>query len=104
MNQKRISFWFRWGTLDVSIHKIHYDGKIKIEDYAVSRYTRLGGDNFDKLVAQRLMEIYLDENSIERSSLEDIEKNKLEKQFLQIAEEVKIELSKNWEQWNIWFR
>ena len=40
------------------------------------------------------MEIYLDENSIERSSLEDIEKNKLEKQFLQIAEEVKIELSK----------
>ena len=82
------------GTLDVSIHKIHYDGKIKIEDYAVSRYTRLGGDNFDKLVAQRLMEIYLDENSIERSSLEDIEKNKLEKQFLQIAEEVKIELSK----------
>lgn len=42
------------GTLDVSLHKVKaYDESfnVDVEDIAISRYTRIGGDNFDELLA-----------------------------------------------------
>jgi molecular chaperone DnaK (HSP70) len=42
------------GTLDVSLHNVQadYDSlNVNVEDIAISRYTRIGGDNFDELLA-----------------------------------------------------
>lgn len=42
------------GTLDVSLHRVQadYDAlDVSVEDIAISRYTRIGGDNFDELLA-----------------------------------------------------
>lgn len=43
------------GTLDVTIHKVSYKDDIPyVEDIAISRYTKLGGDDFDELIAEDL--------------------------------------------------
>lgn len=44
------------GTLDVSLHKVWRDEneEVKFEDYAISRHTLVGGDNFDTLFARYL--------------------------------------------------
>ncbi|MDD5936295.1 MAG: Hsp70 family protein [Clostridiales bacterium] len=44
------------GTLDVSIHKVSYsdNGMMNIEDIAIARYTSIGGDDFDELLAKDL--------------------------------------------------
>lgn len=42
------------GTLDVSLHRVQadYDAlDVNVEDIAIGRYTRIGGDNFDELIA-----------------------------------------------------
>jgi molecular chaperone DnaK (HSP70) len=42
------------GTLDVSLHTVQADYEsieLNVEDIAISRYTRIGGDNFDELIA-----------------------------------------------------
>ena len=47
------------GTLDVSLHKVqaNYDNMdLNVEDYAISRYTRIGGDNFDESIAHFFQE------------------------------------------------
>ena len=50
-------FDFGGGTLDVTLHKIGYaeDGNLNIKDLAISRYTLLGGDNFDELLATDML-------------------------------------------------
>ena len=43
------------GTLDVSLHNVFYEpkkNKLLIQDSVVSRYTAIGGDNFDMLLAE----------------------------------------------------
>lgn len=43
------------GTLDVTLHKVGYRNEIPyVEDIAISRYTKLGGDDFDELIAEEL--------------------------------------------------
>nr|WP_302595655.1 Hsp70 family protein [uncultured Cellulosilyticum sp.] len=44
------------GTLDVSLHKVWRDEneEVKFEDYAISRHTLVGGDNFDILFSRYL--------------------------------------------------
>ena len=43
------------GTLDVTLHKVGYRDDIPyVEDIAISRYTKLGGDDFDELIAEDL--------------------------------------------------
>ncbi|MDN5343761.1 MAG: molecular chaperone DnaK [Oceanotoga sp.] len=81
------------GTLDVSLHKVFYDKKIQIEDYAVSRYTKIGGDNFDELLAKELLIKFISAYEIDYESLNEVEKMSINKKFSQIAEEAKIELS-----------
>ena len=44
------------GTLDVTLHKVGYKDEIPyVEDIAISRYTKLGGDDFDELIAEDLL-------------------------------------------------
>lgn len=47
------------GTLDVSLHQVTggEKNKLDIEDSIVSRYTAIGGDNFDNLLATHFLEI-----------------------------------------------
>ncbi len=53
------------GTLDVSLHSVNFnkpdDLLVNIEDIAISRYTDIGGDNFDEKLAEILFEGYLKE-------------------------------------------
>lgn len=83
------------GTLDVTLHKVEYsDEKIlNIDDIAISRFTLLGGDNFDELIAadmlKRFEAAYDIKVSIKRK--EEV-MSKLRKQ----AERLKIDLSQTY--------
>lgn len=45
------------GTLDVTLHRVGYteEGILNIRDLAISRYTLIGGDNFDELIAADML-------------------------------------------------
>ncbi|MEJ5350981.1 MAG: Hsp70 family protein [Melioribacteraceae bacterium] len=82
------------GTLDVSYHYVHRDnnsGFLEIDDIAVSRYTQLGGDNFDTVLANHLFQSFKKNNRIENMS--DFDMNITFSQFIDIAEDAKIKLS-----------
>ena len=81
------------GTLDVSLHKVHRQPaqyKLGIEDIAIGRYTKLGGDNFDKLLANHFLEAY--SNRLPQDP-NDYDIHLLESEFQVYAELAKIELS-----------
>lgn len=80
------------GTLDISLHKVCYgrDRQLEVEDFAISRYTRLGGDDFDRAVAGYFMDIFARKVSL--SALNEQEMAILEQRFLRFAEEAKIDL------------
>ena len=100
------------GTLDVSLHRVSYpqgQHELNIEDIAIGRYTRLGGDDFDKLLAEHFLEAY---SSRLPQNLSRYDLNLLESEFQVYAELAKIDLSKkaflkdqqgidNWESNNI---
>ncbi len=93
-NKHILVFDLGGGTLDVSFHNVIFNTKentVDIEDIAVSRYTRIGGDDFDELLAKRFKESFLEENKIKIES--DFEKNELDAKFIQFAEEAKLEIS-----------
>lgn len=51
------------GTLDVSLHLISQGEKgdlLNIEDLAISRYSQIGGDNFDRLIAEKLCNEFIE--------------------------------------------
>ena len=81
------------GTLDVSLHKVHRQPdqyKLDIKDIAIGRYTQLGGDNFDKLLANHFLEAY--SNRLPQDP-NDYDIHLLESEFQVYAELAKIELS-----------
>lgn len=84
------------GTLDVTIHRIGRtpEGLLNIRDLAISRYTRLGGDNFDELLAadmlKRFEEMYGITVSVKR-------KEEVLCRLRQLAEQLKTELSLQYE-------
>lgn len=83
------------GTLDVSLHEVNYDddkNKINIEDYSISRYTQIGGDNFDLILAERLKR-ELNKKGLDFEKLSDYEKNEIEIKLLRLAEDSKIDLN-----------
>lgn len=83
------------GTLDVSLHKVNYDEvneKIDIQDLAISRYTQIGGDNFDKCIANYFKEKLI-EKGVKTSLLNDYENNLLEMKLIELAENVKLDLN-----------
>lgn len=87
------------GTLDITLHEIakrvdHQD-VLKVDEIATNRYTLLGGDDFDKKIAETMFERYL--NSY-RNHPDVITKLKHEEktvmpQMLAYAESLKIDLS-----------
>ena len=82
------------GTLDVSLHRVFYpqgEHELNIEDIAIGRYTRLGGDDFDKLLADYFLEAYSNRLS---QNLSRYDLNLLESEFQVYAELAKIDLSK----------
>ena len=81
------------GTLDVSLHRVSYHQEqytLNIEDLAISRYTRIGGDDFDQKLADRFLEIYEDRFP---NNLDDSQIDMLKSTFREYAEQAKIDLS-----------
>lgn len=81
------------GTVDVSLHKVHHQPgqyKLDIKDIAIGRYTQLGGDNFDKLLANHFLDAY--SNRLPQDP-DDYDIHLLESEFQVYAELAKIELS-----------
>lgn len=89
------------GTLDVSLHRVKYEesqnalqidsefGPMKKE--LKSRFTKIGGNNFDKKLAEFLKKKYQARTS--NQSMTDEEDKELKQQFQQYAENAKIQLS-----------
>jgi len=65
------------GTLDVSLHSVNFnnpdDPLINIEDIAISRYTDIGGDNFDEKLTDVVFERYLDEYNLKLGDYSNLE-------------------------------
>ena len=81
------------GTLDVSLHRVFYpqgQHELDIEDIAIGRYTRLGGDDFDKLLADHFLKAY---SSRLPQNLSRYDLNLLESEFQVYAELARIDLS-----------
>ena len=80
------------GTLDVTLHRVSCtrEGIYDIKDLAISRYTLLGGDNFDRLLAADMLHRFEETNGIKVSiKRRDEVLGKLQK----LAEHLKMELS-----------
>lgn len=80
------------GTLDVTIHKVGRTekGVLNIKDLAISRYTLLGGDNFDELLAEDMLKRFEKSNEIKVSIRR---KEEVMCKLRKMAEKLKIELS-----------
>lgn len=84
------------GTLDVTLHKVGYseDGSLNIKDLAISRYTLLGGDNFDELLALDMLNRFEDMYGIKVSIKR---KDEVMCKLRKLAEHLKMELSMAYE-------
>ena len=83
------------GTLDVTIHRVGYreDGVLDIRDLAISRYTLLGGDNFDELLAEDMLKRFEKTNGIKVSIKR---REEVMCRLRKMAEKVKMELSETY--------
>jgi len=65
------------GTLDVSLHNVTFSSPdnpiVNIEDIAISRYTDIGGDNFDEKLTDYLFEKYCEEYQLKLRDYSDSE-------------------------------
>ena len=77
------------GTLDVTLHKVSLcdNQKLSVEEIAVSRYTDIGGDNFDKKLAEHFLCIRKKKHPTFPIN------NSIERQYQEYAEQAKINLS-----------
>lgn len=80
------------GTLDVTLHKVGYNenGMMSIEDIAIARYTQIGGDNFDALLAKAMFERFEEQNGI---NVPSHRKDEVMCTLTKKAEQAKIELN-----------
>ncbi|MGL4861638.1 MAG: Hsp70 family protein [Cetobacterium sp.] len=84
------------GTLDVSLHEVYYnqtDNRVNIQDFAISRYTQIGGDSFDELLAIHLKQL-LEKKGLNTEALSNFDKNTLFMKLLKLAEDTKIDLNR----------
>ena len=98
-------FDFGGGTLDVSLHEVSYgrdmyDLQIDSDDKEVSRFTKIGGNNFDRKLANFLLGKYQGEESNQPCNLP--EGKGLAAKFQLYAEVAKIELCSRSEIWKIY--
>lgn len=83
------------GTLDVSLYKVSKNDKdelLNIEDMAISRYTQIGGDNFDYLIAKNLCKQFVDMYQGELKIDEQVTKE-IMSIFVKKAENLKLNMS-----------
>ena len=81
------------GTLDVSLHNVSYQQEqhtLNIEDLAISRYTQIGGDDFDQKLADHFLEVYANRLP---NDFDDSQMNMLKSELREYAEQAKIDLS-----------
>ena len=80
------------GTLDVTIHKVGYINgtMMNIEDIAISRYTQIGGDNFDELIAEAMYKRFV---NMYKLNIHDRRKEEVMSKLRTRAERVKIEMT-----------
>ncbi len=82
------------GTLDVSLHEMKQkQGELHIDDLAISRYTQLGGDVFDRLLASYFLKLFVEHNKINFEELSELDQYEVEIKFFSAAEEVKKEIT-----------
>lgn len=87
------------GTLDVTIHKVGYKNEIPyVEDIAISRYTQIGGDDFDELIARDLYRRFEEQCEI---TIPQNRKEEVMCKVRKIAERLKIEVSQYYDNANI---
>ena len=84
------------GTLDVTLHQVSQgeNGILNIRDLAISRYTLLGGDNFDELLAADMLRRFEETNGIKVSVRR---KEEVMCRLRKLAEHLKTELSMAYE-------
>lgn len=81
------------GTLDVALYEVYNNEKYNfpiIDELAVGRYTRIGGDDFDQLIAKDLVDRFLDYTGY---SSNDVNIPELTQIMESRAEYLKLELS-----------
>lgn len=81
------------GTLDVALYKVYNNKEFNfpvIDEIAVGRYTRIGGDDFDNILAKKLVKEFLEYNDC---SSDEVDTNELEQIMESKAEYLKLELS-----------
>jgi len=87
------------GTLDITMHEIKkrdgLEDSLKVNEIATNRYTLLGGDDFDELIAKKMFERYIKQY---RNHPEIVNKIKHEEktimpQLRNYAEQLKLDLS-----------
>lgn len=84
------------GTLDVALYEVHNSEKMNfpiIDELAVGRYTRIGGDDFDRLLAKDLVTKFLEytgmtSNEVNISELTQIMESRAEYLKLELSEKV----------------
>lgn len=87
------------GTLDITMHKIKRredcPDVLKVDEIATNRYTLLGGDDFDRAVADVMFEHYQRQYGAHPEIVRKLqqEKKAIMPQLLNYAEELKLELS-----------
>lgn len=84
------------GTLDVSLHKVSQDSsslEISVQDYAISRYTQLGGGVFDALIADEFQRRFEERHKIKVDDLPETERAVLRFKLEDQAERAKINLT-----------
>ena len=84
------------GTLDVTLHRVGYasEGIIDIKDLAINRYTLLGGDNFDELLAVDMLKKFEDMYGITVSIRR---REEVMSRLRKLAEKLKTDLSMAYE-------
>lgn len=86
------------GTLDITIHEVSQSkenaGVLNISPIAINRYTKIGGDDFDEMVADEMYNRYLELYSRASEIVEKIKKDSSVKpNLLAFAEELKLNIS-----------
>jgi len=87
------------GTLDVSMHTVSKTAGsdlLSIDDVAISRYTNIGGDDFDTLIAAKLRELFIEQYGTGLNLTEQARKEILSI-FIKKAENLKIAMNTAYE-------
>lgn len=101
-NKKVMVFDLGGGTLDITMHEIKRRNNgsgetLKVDEIATNRYTLLGGDDFDELIAEEMFKRYLNQYTGYDEGIKNInrKKNEIMPQLRTFAEHLKIEVNES---------